>query len=773
MMKKSTKLFAAALLCLVLLFSACLTSCGENVEPTSAPTDAPTTAPTVEKTDEPTASESESAPTEPTDAMTEAVTDEPTASESESATDSTDAMTETVTAEPTDEPTEELTEENGLFFRTFVFEGDEAYLSLPNKTESFSFLDEIEMKGEMKYAVALDIHGMQTALTKTVSLAVGDNTFYIMELLDDEVKNIYTVTIRRRPMYTVTFDTKDGTPLESQIIEEGALVTVPTVEREGYTFASWSRDLTLPITEDTVISAEWMGNSYTVSYDANGGTVDHASSSVVMGASYELTIPAKIGYTFMGWYNGAERINASGTWGLASDVAVKAEWMPNTNTPYTVEHYIEKLDGTHELRDTDILTGTSDSQVTPSVKTYEGFAAPDVQTATVATDGSLVVRYEYTRNSYTVTFITNGGNEIESETLKYQEEVNLCDAVRNEYTFGGWFSNSQLTELVTAMPASDIIVYAYWTEENKPNDFSYAGTRTITINDYKANDTTVCIPSYIGGVPVTEIDDSVFENCNTLVSVTIPDSVTSIGEDAFSGCSGLTSIEIPASVTNIGFYAFSGCTGLASIEIPANVTSIGSGAFKNCSGLTSMTIPFVGENKDGTGETYFEYIFGAYSDLENSSCVPTSLKEVIITGGTSIKSLAFSECTSLTSIKFSSSVTSIGSYAFYLCYSLKSIEIPDGVTSIGKGAFFLCDSLTNIEIAASVTSIDKDAFEECNNLTTVYYGGTASDWESISIDSSGNSKLTSAIRYYYSENEPTTSGNYWHYVDGVPTKWEN
>ncbi len=34
-----------------------------------------------------------------------------------------------------------------------------------------------------------------------------------------------------------------------------------------------------------------------------------------------------------------------------------------------------------------------------------------------------------------------------------------------------------------------------------------------------------------------------------------------------------------------------------------------------------------------------------------------------------------------------------------------------------------------------------------------------------------NSNLTSATRYYYSETTPTEAGNYWHYVDGVPTPW--
>ncbi len=90
---------------------------------------------------------------------------------------------------------------------------------------------------------------------------------------------------------------------------------------------------------------------------------------------------------------------------------------------------------------------------------------------------------------------------------------------------------------------------------------------------------------------VTSIGDSAFNCCDSLKSITIPDSVTSIGDDAFSSCSSLTSITIPNSVTSIGNSAFSGCSSLTSIEIPNSVTSISHYAFKGCSSLTSITIP--------------------------------------------------------------------------------------------------------------------------------------------------------------------------------------
>ena len=254
--------------------------------------------------------------------------------------------------------------------------------------------------------------------------------------------------------------------------------------------------------------------------------------------------------------------------------------------------------------------------------------------------------------------------------------------------------------------------------------------------------TSITIPD-----SVTSICYRAFSGCSKLTSITIPDSVTSIGDSAFENCSGLTSITIPDSVTSIDSYAFSGCYGLTRITIPDSVTSIGDGAFRNCSGLTSITLPFVGNTLNGTSNTHFGYIFGASSYSNNGYLVPRYLNTVVITGGSSIGSSAFYDCSNLTSITIPDSVTSIGEWAFYncsgltsvtignsvtsigewafsRCSKLTSITIPDSVTSIGNSAFYNCTGLTNITIPDSVTSIGGEAFRSCVNLTSVTIGNS-------------------------------------------------
>ena len=112
-------------------------------------------------------------------------------------------------------------------------------------------------------------------------------------------------------------------------------------------------------------------------------------------------------------------------------------------------------------------------------------------------------------------------------------------------------------------------------------DFEYTvlDNGTVEITRYRGVDDVLEIPSKIDGKSVTSIGDYAFEGCNSLTSVTIPDSVTTIENGAFYSCDSLTSIVIPDSVTTLGDDVFARCKSLTSITIGNSVTTIGDFAF--------------------------------------------------------------------------------------------------------------------------------------------------------------------------------------------------
>ena len=113
------------------------------------------------------------------------------------------------------------------------------------------------------------------------------------------------------------------------------------------------------------------------------------------------------------------------------------------------------------------------------------------------------------------------------------------------------------------------------------------------------------VPDTIGGVTVTALADGCFENCTSLTSVKLPDSLQAIGENAFKGCTSLRGIEVPESVILISEGAFSGCSALEAVCIYDGIRSIGTGAFNGCAKL--FYIYYSGYFQDWN-KLYGEYI---------------------------------------------------------------------------------------------------------------------------------------------------------------------
>ena len=111
----------------------------------------------------------------------------------------------------------------------------------------------------------------------------------------------------------------------------------------------------------------------------------------------------------------------------------------------------------------------------------------------------------------------------------------------------------------------------------------------VEIRNYRGTNSTISIPSYLGGNPVVSIGTSAFASNTFLRSVTIPDTVTQIKDYAFSNCVQLETIHFSQNLASIGSSAFSGSDQLMSVSFPASLRSIGSSAFANCENLIVAT----------------------------------------------------------------------------------------------------------------------------------------------------------------------------------------
>ena len=242
-------------------------------------------------------------------------------------------------------------------------------------------------------------------------------------------------------------------------------------------------------------------NTLTVTFEENGGS----AVTDITGLSYNATItapaaPTKTGYTFAGWYKDE---NCTTQWDFGSDtvtedITLYAKWTANTDTPYTVKHWQQNMKGGSEqndtnytLADTENLTGTTDTSVTPAVKHYDGFTAPGAQTVSIAADGSTEVNYYYTRNSYAVTLTAGSGIASVSGdgTYQYGASVTISAAVSNGYAWDKWSDGNTEQNRTFSMDAENMTLTAQATP------ISYTITYHLDGGTDSGNPTTYTVES--------------------------------------------------------------------------------------------------------------------------------------------------------------------------------------------------------------------------------------------------------------------------------------
>ena len=248
---------------------------------------------------------------------------------------------------------------------------------------------------------------------------------------------------------------------------------------EGEMIITWIRQpmtfTSKPIQRKISLYWDNLRDGYVIVPVSNGGTYIPLINKKFEAPVTAPDDPVKQGYVFDGWY-ADEALTVGYTFPETmpdKDAYIYAKWAPATDTPYTVEHYQEQFQsGEYELFESESFTGTTDSYVTPEVKSYAGFNAPAKQELKILPDGSAVLRYYYSLQRHTVAFeYGEAQGEAVDYELKYGADVYAPNFNASGYAFAGWsLDGKTAVEPIRVVGEEDVTYIALW---EKLPDTSY------------------------------------------------------------------------------------------------------------------------------------------------------------------------------------------------------------------------------------------------------------------------------------------------------------
>lgn len=622
----------------------------------------------------------------------------------------------------------------------FVLDGLTATYKVNNDVETYSLENKIQTTGSATYTIVTDLENGNAFSGNEMNLAVGDNILYVLEKVGDST-TVYTLNVRRRPMYSVTFDTKGGSNVDGiQVQEDGTVdstsITAPT--KTGYTFDGWDFDFETIITENTVINAKWTANNST---------------------------------------------------------AYKVEYyLENANNnEYTVDASL-----------TENKTGTTGSEVFAQIKTVEHFTAEATEVkGNVNADGSLVLKVYYKRNKYSVTFNGNGGTLVsgnETQSVKYQANAVAPVYTKTGYTLGfdkpltitsettitatwtaktftvkfdvdggvGTYEDATATydanfTLPTTNPTKDNSDFDGWYfGDSKVENGSWSidsASQVITLKaKYKTNiivengtvvgvgeqvksAKTLTIPKTVDGMVISAIGPNAFAGCTELETIVLSDSITYVDALAFNGLTKLTykeenGINYLGTSDNAYFLMVSvKDTTATSLTVNDNVKVIVDGVLNGLENLTYYTdngVKYLGNESNNY------LVLVSVDDATVNSLTIKKETKVIVNGAlndlTAISSFTVEEDNN----SFKAVDGNLYSYdgKTLIRYAVGKYNtdfiVSTTVTTISSGAFAGATHLNNVVVTNNVTSIGANAFTSgklvIKSVAASKVSGWSADW---------------------------------------------
>ncbi len=578
--------------------------------------------------------------------------------------------------------------------------------------------------------------------------------------------------------YVVYFESNGGSQVDAQIIEHGKLVVIPfPPTKTGWSFAGWFTDeklnnkfdFTTKVTGKMTLYAKWTIDTYLVEFNSNDGSEVESQNVAYNDYVMVPTPPTKTGWSFAGWFTDKELNNKFDfTTKVTGKMTLYAKWTIDT---YLVE--FNSNDGS-EVESQNVAYNDYVMVPTPPIKTGWTFAGwfTDEELNnkfefTTKVTGKLTLFAKWMIDTYLVEFNSNGGSEVESQNVAYNDYVMVpTPPTKTGWTFAGWFTDEELNNKFefTKKVTGKLTLYAKWTidtylVEFNSNDGTNIDAQEIIYGQF------VVEPSdpeklgwTFGGWYTNEKCTDRFD-FSTIVADkltlyakwednTSPEEVTGITAiSSYNSESKLYEVELtwtdPVDSEDSGSpfdHVFIGCSkkdSSDSVNINQEVSkSVEQVILQNeefFDHFTIYTVDEVGNISEGES-------IDLYKGTLNS-CMSVSAEKLIEKMIPDCDIHVFGEMTD----EIMSSVGSMVSRSEYKWYfdfqdtqglscikknlfmigegrlskGLKSIKIPEGVTSIEEFAFYGCEGLTDIIIPESVTSIGQYAFADCSGLINI------------------------------------------------------
>ena len=269
--------------------------------------------------------------------------------------------------------------------------------------------------------------------------------------------------------YMLTLNANGGAASSAaQTVTYDAAYTLPAPTRTGYTFDGWYdgdtaiENGTWKATADKTLTAHWRANTYTMTFDTNGGTVLPASQTVTYDAIYTLPTPERTGYVFSGWYYNQTLYQGNEAWIVDGAVTLTARWTPVT---YTITYYtLQNQDdpginpATFTIEDDTItLAAPTRTGYTFIGWTWQEQTEPQLSASVPAgTHENQVFTAHWRADVYTVSYALEGGVNAHGNPAAFtieSDDITLAAPIRTGYTFTGWTWQGQTEpQLVVTVP---------------------------------------------------------------------------------------------------------------------------------------------------------------------------------------------------------------------------------------------------------------------------------------------------------------------------------